>query len=156
MFSLPQGYDQLVRHSLSKSHIAGAFQFCIEDNTKLLSPTGKWLLEYFTNIRASYLQLPYGDQALFMKRETFEKNGGFPKLEFMEDFEMVSRLRKQGKIDIVNVPAITSGRRWKQLGLLRTTVVNQCIITAYMFGVKPATLYRIYYKKPLLYLTFCK
>jgi hypothetical protein len=98
-----------------------------------------------TLCRAKYFQLPYGDQALFMRRETFLENGGFPKLEFMEDFEMVTRLKKRGRIEIVNSPAITSGRRWKELGLLRTTIVNQCIITAYMLGVKPATLYKIYY-----------
>jgi hypothetical protein len=103
------------------------------------------LSRIYGNARAKYFQLPYGDQGLFLTKKTFLGNGGFPQLKFMEDFEFVSQLSKKGKIDILVTPAITSGRRWKKLGLLKTTIVNQCIVTAYMIGVKPDTLYNIYY-----------
>jgi len=68
------------------------------------------------------LQMPYGDQALFMKTETFKAIGGFPELPIMEDFEMVRRLKRRGRICIVHAHAITSTRRWKKRGILAKNI----------------------------------
>ncbi len=136
----------MVRHILrQKGCVGGAFKFAIEDVDRSLSYYGRLLIQLFTNWRAKYLQLPYGDQCLFVKKETFLSLGGFPALDFMEDFEFVKRLQRKGKLLIAPVAAVTSGRRWKKLGLFKTTVTNQVIITAYAFGVSPTTLLLWYY-----------
>ena len=36
-----------------------------------------------------FIELPYGDQGLFMWRNTFDSVGGYPIYRLMEDFEMV-------------------------------------------------------------------
>lgn len=49
----------------------------------------------------------------------------------MEDFELMRRLRKQGKIAIAPAAVITSGRRWQKLGLWRTTLINQGMVLGF-------------------------
>jgi uncharacterized membrane-anchored protein len=62
----------------------------------------------------------------------------------MEDFELMRRLRKQGRIVLAPVAVVSSARRWLQLGVVKTTAVNQLLIAAYLAGVAPATLVRWY------------
>ena len=42
----------------------------------------------------------------------------------MEDFELIQRLKRQGKIAIVPACVITSGRRWQKLGVWQTTIIQ--------------------------------
>ena len=138
---LPVDYDVLVRTTLEDPHIiCGAFSLKINLHHK-----GLRIIEKTTHFRAKYLQMPYGDQALFMYSHTFRESGGFPEIPLMEDFELVRRLKRMGKIKIVQVPAITSGRRWEEVGIWRTTVINQIVIFLYYLGVSPDTLYKMYH-----------
>jgi hypothetical protein len=73
--------------------------------------------------------------------------GGFPELPLMEDFQLVRQLRRRGKIVLVPVAVTTSGRRWQKLGVLRTTLINQMIIIAYLLGISPSTLANWYRSK---------
>jgi hypothetical protein len=139
-------WDTMIRNALKKPDcVGGAFEFEIEDSEGTLFKTGRILIEFLTNLRAKYLKLPYGDQCIFVRRETFEMMGGFPQLDFMEDFEFVRQLNKKGYIQIINATAVTSGRRWKKLGLIKTTILNQCIIWAYLVGISPTKLLTWYY-----------
>jgi uncharacterized radical SAM superfamily Fe-S cluster-containing enzyme len=99
---------------------------------------GRKLVERATNWRARLWQFPYGDQGLFLRRDTFKQIGGFSDMPIMEDYEFVRRLRRLGKIAIAPAPAITSGRRWQRLGVLRTTLTNRAIILAYHLGISPS------------------
>ncbi|BAS57438.1 glycosyltransferase involved in cell wall biogenesis [Leptolyngbya boryana NIES-2135] len=128
---LPDGFDQMIRDAL-KTAIAGAFQLSIDAH----QPGIRWI-EQGVNWRSRYLQLPYGDQALFLRTETFHKISGFPDLPIMEDFEFVRTLQQLGKIVILPKPVITSGRRWQKLGVFRTTIVNQIVVFAYLIGISP-------------------
>jgi rSAM/selenodomain-associated transferase 2/rSAM/selenodomain-associated transferase 1 len=118
---------------------AGAFRFRIDGDF-----AGKWLLEWITNLRSQWRQMPYGDQALFMRRSLFEEIGGFADLPIMEDYELVRRLRQQGRIVIAPSAAITSGRRWQRLGLWRTTLINKKMIMGYHLGWPMGKLAQIY------------
>jgi hypothetical protein len=62
----------------------------------------------------------------------------------MEDFELVRRLKQRGRICILPAPAITSARRWKKRGIIKTTTLNQIVIIGYYLGVSPQTLARWY------------
>lgn len=89
--------------------------------------------------------MPYGDQALFLKAETFRSIGGFPELPIMDDFELVRRLRRLGRIAILPYPAITSARRWQTIGTWRTTWINQKVIAGHYLGVPPDRLAKWYH-----------
>lgn len=112
--------------------IAGAFELRID-----ALPRSLRLIESGINWRSRWLQMPYGDQAIFLKTEVFHDIGGFPELPIMEDFELMRRLRCLGRIVIIPVPVLTSGRRWLRLGVFKTTLINQIAIIAYLLGVPP-------------------
>lgn len=140
---LPTGFEQLVRQTMiSTNAIAGAFRLSIK-----AKGLGIRFIEKMTNLRAKYLQMPYGDQALFVSSALFKEMGGFPDIPLMEDFAFVKKLRKKGLIKIVLLAVETSGRRWQKLGVLRTTFINQMIIFGYLLGLSPDSLCRWYRKR---------
>jgi uncharacterized membrane protein YqaE (UPF0057 family) len=55
----------------------------------------------------------------------------------MEDFELMRRLRRCGRIAIIPAPVETSARRWLQKGVFQTTLINQIVILAYLLGISP-------------------
>jgi rSAM/selenodomain-associated transferase 2 len=140
---LPPEFDTLIRAALqSAKHpipIAGAFALRIDTPLTRL----RWV-ERGVNWRSRWLQMPYGDQAIFLRADTFEKIGGFPDLPIMEDFELMRRLKPLGSIVILPTPVVTSARRWLQRGVLKTTLINQLVILGYLFGVRSAYLAKLY------------
>jgi hypothetical protein len=87
----------------------------------------------------------YGDQTLFVRREQFQQMRGFKDIPLMEDIEFSRRLRKTGRIALLDPPVWASARRHKQRGSLRVTVFNMLIMVLFRFGVSPWTLHRWYY-----------
>jgi len=65
----------------------------------------------------------------------------------MEDVDFIRRLKKQGKIAFLPVPVITSARRYKSLGVLRTSFENKLILLGYSLKISPKRLARFYYRK---------
>ena len=49
-------------------------------------------VSYMTRIA----RLPYGDQAIFVTRELFERIGGYRPVPGMEDVDLVRRIRRNG------------------------------------------------------------
>ncbi len=140
---LPNGFADYARRILARPEIAaGSFKLQING-----AMPGLRLIERAANWRSKTLQLPYGDQALFLKTSLFRAMGGFPDIPIMEDLEFVRRLRKRGRIAIAPVPAVTSARRWLALGLWRTTLMNQCALAAYYAGVSLPTIAEWYHRK---------
>lgn len=137
---LPGRFDTAVRRALDQPRVvAGAFRFRLDGPQRALR-----LIEWGVNLRSRLLQMPYGDQGLFLKAETFHTMGGFPDLPIMEDFELVRRLRRLGRITILRLPAITSARRWQALGSWRATWINQKVVAGYYLGVLPDRLAQWY------------
>lgn len=119
--------------------IVGAFRLKINSSQSLLR-----VIEILVNVRSHYGQLPYGDQAIFLRAETFRKIGGFPLMPIMEDFVLIRQLSKIGKIVIAPAAVITSERRWQKLGICKTTLINQLMIIGYWCGVSPEKLAKWY------------
>ena len=122
--------------------IAGAFQLAIDGKG-----FGLRIIEWLANFRSRVLQMPYGDQGIFVTAEIFSTMGGFPAQPIMEDFELVRRLKRKGRIKIIPLTATTSPRRWQKLGVLRTTAINQAIIIGYLLGINPYKLANWYRKE---------
>ncbi|NJN04204.1 MAG: glycosyltransferase family 2 protein [Leptolyngbyaceae cyanobacterium SL_1_1] len=137
---LPGGFADLIRETLAQPGVVGgAFRLKINADLK-----GIRLVEWGVQARSRLFHLPYGDQALFVYKTTFEQLGGFAAMPIMEDYEFVRRLARCGKILIVSAAVITSGRRWQHLGVWQTTLLNQLIILAYAVGISPRRLVRWY------------
>jgi len=137
---LPDNFPEIIENLVNKKNfIAGAFLLKINSNKIVFR-----LLEILIKVRSHLLGLPYGDQGIFLKRETFEEIGGFADLAIMEDFELIKRLGKKGKIYIASEAVITSARRWEKLGIVKTTLINQLVIIGYYLGIKSEKLAQFY------------
>lgn len=137
---LPTAWPDEVQNLLSIPFTAaGAFRLRIAERSFTLG-----MIEGMVNWRSKFLGLPYGDQGLFVESALFRHLGGFADLPILEDFEFVSRLRKVGKIRLSNAAVETSARRWKKLGPLKTTLINQFVVWGYLLGVSPERLAAVY------------
>ncbi len=138
---VPKDFDQWIVNTLEQQQepIAGAFNLEIAGESWQL----RWV-EWGVRVRSTIFQLPYGDQAIFLKSSTFYKFGGFPELAIMEDFVLIRSLAKCGRIAIVPAAVITSARRWEKQGVIKTTVINQMMIIGYALGVEPDRLRQWY------------
>jgi rSAM/selenodomain-associated transferase 2/rSAM/selenodomain-associated transferase 1 len=137
---LPKDYVTQVFETLMDRRVAlGAFRFRTDLDRPLMRG-----IEFTTHIRSRYLRLPYGDQALFLRKSHFQAAGGFPEMPIAEDLVFVRRVSKLGRVGIAPADAITSARRWKEVGLLRTTLINQVILAGFALGISPKTLARLY------------
>jgi uncharacterized protein len=137
---LPADFLAQIQQTLAQPGVvAGAFGLAIAGD----QPGLRWV-EWGVEWRSRCWQMPYGDQGIFLKAETFWKLGGFADLPIMEDFELVKRLQKLGKIAIVPATVTTSARRWEKLGVFKTTVINQLMVVAYYLGVPGDRLARFY------------
>ena len=104
------------------------------------------LVEAWVKLRCRLCLLPYGDQAILVRKSVFDIIGGYRSFPVMEDVDFISRLKKLGAIVISDKKAITSERRWSKKGLIKTAAMNQLIMLLYMLGVNPDRLARIYYR----------
>ena len=92
--------------------------------------------------RSRTRRMPYGDQALFLKRAVFERLGGYADLPIMEDYDLVVRARRLGRVVIAAGSASTSARFWREHGMLRGTLRNQALVLGWHLGIAPKTLAR--------------
>jgi hypothetical protein len=140
---LPNGFDRYVRQILAqRGTVAGAFKLRIDARAP-----GLHFVEHAANWRSGLFQFPYGDQAIFLNADLFRRVGGFPDMPIMEDFELVRRLRRMGRVATAPVPVVTSARRWEVLGIWRTTAINYAIPIAYALGISPDKLAQWYHRK---------
>ncbi len=140
---LPEAFDKHIVDALARPGVvAGAFELSIDSDIPALR-----CLERLANFRSRFLKTPYGDQAIFISSKRFHRAGGFQDIPIMEDFELVRRLNKEGKIITLPISVSTSPRRWKNLGILRTTLINQAVIAAYYMGISFDVIARWYRRR---------
>jgi rSAM/selenodomain-associated transferase 2 len=135
---LPSGWSTAIS-GLGPDATGGWFRFALDDGAW----QARWL-ERTVAWRVRLLHLPYGDQGLFVRRQTFHALGGYDDLPLMEDVAFVRRLVKAGPVVEVPLPLITSARRWREDGWLRRSLRNLALVSLYFAGVSPARLKRWY------------
>lgn len=138
--ALPPGYHTHIEDTLARPCVvAGAFTLRVD------SPeNGIRIVEWLANFRSKVMRMPYGDQGIFMGADVFRDAGGFPEIPIMEDYELMRRLNRRGRIVTADASVVTSARRWERLGVFRTTVINQLVIIGYHMGVSHERLKRLY------------
>jgi len=139
---LPTSFREEINATLATGAIAGAFQFQIDGPGRLY----RWI-EWGTNLRSRRLQLPYGDQGLFLRASDFFRLNGFRNWPLMEDFEFARRLKREGSIAIAPSAAPTSARRWGNVGAVRNTLLNQMCIALYLCGASSESIARFYSRR---------
>jgi rSAM/selenodomain-associated transferase 2 len=137
---LPRHADLVVLTGLERSGRAwGRFNVKIEGRSPLLLLVG-WLM----NLRSRLTGIATGDQAIFVRRDTFQAIGGFAEIPLMEDVALCKRLKGVSRPLCLSERVVTSGRRWEKNGVLNTIVLMWRLRLAYFFGVNPNELARQY------------
>jgi len=139
--TLPSDALLQIRLALGNSEaVAGAFRtWTIADRSTRLG----WLL-HLADLRSRYSSLPYGDQAMFVRRSVFHALGGFPAIPLMEDLAMSKLLRTAGRVHILPTSVRVSGRRFIERPIYYTLLVNLFPLLHWA-GVPPEVLARFYH-----------
>lgn len=94
--------------------------------------------------RVRWLGWMYGDQGIFVRRNTFEAMGGFPDLPLMEDLALSKRIKRYGQRVLLPQQLQISARRWERVGVTQQTLRNWLFILLFHMGVSAHTLARWY------------
>lgn len=130
---LPAGAAEAVSSALERGAVFGGFRLAF------LEP-GLNDVAWAINARTRITRAPWGDQAQFLRRDTFLRLGGFREIPIMEDYDLAARMKRRGRAAILPLTVRTSGRRFLEKGRLRTVALNWVIVAAYHAGVPPARL----------------
>jgi rSAM/selenodomain-associated transferase 2 len=139
---LPRGWQEPVAGAArDERSVGGCFRFALDSPAPMARA-----IEAGVRLRVAICGLPYGDQGLFVRRDVFERLGGYADIPLMEDVEFVRRLRACGRLVRAAIPAVTSARRWERDGWIRRSAGNVLLLAAYFAGVGPTRLWRLYNK----------
>ncbi len=138
---LPEGWREAVIENLDNPSISGGtFQLSI------LPAKGVLNLRNRINYPANW-RLMYGDQVQFMRRDTFERVGGFPDIPIMEDLEMSRSLAKVGQLVRIPLRVRTSSRQFSVKKPRKQWLLNIKCVILYLYCGKAAEDIKIYYRR---------
>ena len=136
----PNAFDKISEVMANPKYVAGAFDIGVDSDRFSIK-----LIAARSRIRSHVTRVPYGDQAIFIRKKYFDKIGRFKEIPLLEDVDLMVRIRKKGdKIRILRNQVSTSARRWEREGVLYTTLRNLVVVTLYRFGVSPEKLAKYY------------
>ncbi|TRZ92513.1 MAG: glycosyltransferase [Rhodocyclaceae bacterium] len=121
----------------------GRFDVRIDSRHPLLR-----LVERMMNWRSRLTGIATGDQAIFVRREVFERVGAYPDLPLMEDIALSAALKRLTPPACLRNTVLTSARRWQERGVLPTILLMWRLRAAFYFGTDPQHLARRYGYRP--------
>jgi uncharacterized protein len=140
---LPAQFPYLVRRaSLNPDMSLGCFRLQFARSTRALDLVARW-----ANARTRLFGLPYGDQALFCRREVHDRVGGFRHRYLMEDVDFVRACRRFGDLTVLDATVLTSPDRYLEKGVLRASLKNHLTMLLYQLGIDEKWLNAFYYRR---------
>ena len=141
---LGPGWQEAVLDALADPQVAGgAFRLRFESDRP-----GFRVIEWAVRIRCRFFGLPYGDQALFVRRKLLAAIGGVPDTPIFEDLDLARAIRAHGRLALLPVQAFTSARRYEANGALRIWLRNTGALIGYLLDFDRARVARWYARKP--------
>jgi rSAM/selenodomain-associated transferase 2 len=121
-------------------YVGGAFDLGIKSNKFIYR-----VIAFLGSLRSRLNRIPYGDQAIFIRRDYFNEIGGYRDIPLMEDVELMRRIKRSGKkILIFYDRAMTSPRRWEEEGVIYCIFRNWTLQVLYFLGLSPHKLVKFY------------
>ncbi len=136
---LPRDAAERVAEALADGADWGRFDVRIDGRSALLP-----LVATLMNLRSRLTGIATGDQAIFVRRELFQRIGGFAEQPLMEDIALSARLRGISRPACLRQCVTTSGRRWDERGALGTIWLMWRLRWRYWRGASPDALARAY------------
>ena len=132
---LPDLADKLVLEALRGASTWGRFDVRIDSPRAVFR-----CIERLMNWRSRWSGIATGDQAVFVRRDAFERVGGFPDIPLMEDIALSCALKCIAPPVCLRARVTTSARRWEKHGVWRTVLLMWHLRAAYFLGADPASL----------------
>lgn len=145
--TLPPGAIDSTREAMAQIDVAGgAFRVRLgmSRDASFARRTALRITGRMINVRSRLFRSYTGDQAIFLRRELFDRIGGYPEIPLMEDVELSRRMTRAGKTVLLPCRLTTSARRWEQHGTARTILRMWSLRIAYRLGMPPSTCARLY------------
>jgi rSAM/selenodomain-associated transferase 2 len=124
----PQNFTSHILQARHRGAVSGCFRLAFDYE--------HWFLKancWFTRFDVNAVR--FGDQSLFVTKEVFHQCGGFREdLLMMEDQEIISRIKKQGKFTVMKAAATTSARKYRDNGVYRMQAIFYRIWFLYYLG----------------------
>jgi rSAM/selenodomain-associated transferase 2 len=137
---LPAGFAEDIAGALADPDVIGG-----RFDVRLDAPGVVYaLIGRLVSLRSRLTRVATGDQAIFVRREVFERVGGYPAVPLMEDIALSRAMKRAGRVACLRSSVTTSARRWQRYGPLRTIVLMWALRFLYYCGVSPHTLRRAY------------
>ncbi len=142
--TLPDNALEKINRTLkNQDYVGGAFDLKIDSDRLFLR-----YISVRASLRSRWNRIPYGDQAIFIRKKYFDQIGRFKEIPLMEDVDLMRRIKKDGKkISILPDKVITSARRWESDGVLYTTMRNQILVRLFYLGISPNRLAKYYWRR---------
>jgi rSAM/selenodomain-associated transferase 2 len=126
---LPADFEPAIREALADGGVAGGcFRLEFDEAWPLLRFYG-WCTRFGSRF------FHFGDQGIFVRREIFERLGGYRELPLLEDVEFLRRLRRQGRFRVLRPAVVTSARRFRRGGVVRQQLRNGLLVALFELGV---------------------
>jgi rSAM/selenodomain-associated transferase 2 len=138
---LPLNAFALIRGAMNDNRfVGGAFDLGFNTKRTIFRVT-----ELYVFLRTRLTKIPFGDQAIFIRRDYFERIGGYRDIPIMEEVELMKRIRKRADaICIIPAKVRTSVRRYEREGVLFCTLRNWLLQVSYALGISPERLVKWY------------
>ncbi|OUJ73379.1 TIGR04283 family arsenosugar biosynthesis glycosyltransferase [Hymenobacter crusticola] len=134
----PPGFAAAIRQAVAAGYGSGCYRLAFDHDHWFLRASA-WFTRFDVNL------FRFGDQSLFVRRDVFERAGGYSeKLLVMEDQEIIGRLRRYGRFWVLPGVVTTSARKYLDNGIIRLQSIFGLICVLYRFGVSQANLVRVY------------
>jgi rSAM/selenodomain-associated transferase 2 len=133
---LPLGFDTAIQSVLAdRRTVGGAFGFRFDQRGVALR-----FVEFGVRLRVVVFGMPYGDQALFVRRSVLDEIGGVPQALVMEDLDLVRSMRRRGYVARIALPVVTSARRYVSRGVFRSMFGNWLMLSGWLLRIDRARL----------------
>ena len=136
----PAGFYTEISKAVNNGYGSGCYRLAFDHSHWFLRANA-----WFTRFDIDAIR--FGDQSLFVRKEVFVKAGGFDeRLIIMEDQEIISRLKKQGKFIVLTRSVTTSARKYLENGIFKLQGIFFLIYFLYKLGVDQNKLVKLYRK----------
>jgi rSAM/selenodomain-associated transferase 2 len=137
----PKSFLDAIERALADPAVSGGcFQLCFPDE----SPRQMRWVAWGINLRSRLFTTATGDQGIFLRREAFNRIGGYREIPLMEDIELFCDLRRIGRAVILEERLQISPRRWLKHGIWRTVFLMYALRAGHALGISPGTLKRMF------------
>lgn len=91
----------------------------------------------YGNFRVKINKIFFGDFGIFIRKDIFEKVGGFDDIVFLEDVEFCKKVKRYGELIQINRKITTSSRRFHSIGKFKVTLMFITALLINLIGVRP-------------------